>query len=171
MNVRNKDGIELSYKYHVLREKGNKKIANKAYQKDIKLIAVKITNHTDSVINIGRNAIFYSGENQIFPMEPIAVKNSVKQSVIGYLPYLLFTFLNLYISNGNTTQTYPIGLILGPGLTVGNMVTASSANSNMLYELIEYNIYNRDIQEGETVYGIIGVQDMGVNPITLKIKQ
>ena len=163
------DGIGLSYKYDILREKGNKKYAKKENKKGIRLIAVKVTNNTDSVINIGRDAIFYSGQNQIFPIEPMAIKNSLKQFVPGYLPYLLLTFTNLYITNGSTTETYPIGLLLGPGITFGNMAVAGSANTKMLNELNEYDMLNMDIQKDETVYGIIGIRDMGYSPITIKM--
>ena len=163
------DGIGFSYKYDVLRERGNKKYANKENKKGVKLIAVKITNNTDSVINIGRDVAFYSGNNQIFPMEPMAIKESLKQFVPGYLPYLLLTFTNLYVTNGNTTETYPIGLVLGPAITVGNMAMAGSANKNMLNELNEYYLMSKDIQKGETIYGIIGVRDIGYIPISVKM--
>lgn len=163
------DGIGLSYKYDVLREKGNKKYAKKEDKKGIKLIAVKITNNTDSIINIGKDVAFFSGQDQIFPMEPIAIKESIKQIVPGYLSYLLLTFLQLNIYQGNTVDSYPIGVVVGPGITMGNMTVAGSANKNMLNELYEYNILSRDIQKGETVYGIIGVRDMGYSPISVKM--
>lgn len=159
------DGVELSYKYDVLREKGNKKYANKEIKKGVKLIAIKVTNHTGSVMNMGRDAAFFSGQNQIFPMEPIAVKKSIRQITPAYLPYLLLSFSFLSVGG----DAYPIGIALGPGLTIGNMLMAGSANKKMLNELYEYNILSRDIQDGETVYGIIGVRDMGYIPLTIKM--
>ena len=163
------DGVGISYKYDVLRERGNKKYANKETKKGVKLIAVKITNNTDSVINVGRDVAFYSGQSQLFPIEPMAIKESIKQIVPGYLPYLLLTFTNLYVAIGTSTETYPIGLVLGPAITIGNMAMAGSANKNMLNELYEYNILSRDIQKGETVYGIIGIRDIGYSPISVKM--
>ncbi|MFO7657295.1 MAG: hypothetical protein R6W78_09525 [Bacteroidales bacterium] len=167
------DGIGLSYKHDVLRENGNNKYAKKEYKRGIKLIAIKITNYTDSVINIGKDAAFFSGQSQIFPMEPIVIKESIKQIVPGYLPYLIFTFTNLYVTkgtyNGVSTQTYPIGIVLGPAITIGNMAVAGTANKNLLDELYKYNILNRDIQKGETVYGIIGIGDVGYRPISVKM--
>ncbi|MEN8251802.1 MAG: hypothetical protein ABFS32_22975 [Bacteroidota bacterium] len=115
--------------------------------------------------------VLYSGLNQIFPLEPMAVKNSIKQIVPGYLPYLLLTLLQLNIYQGNSADSYPIGVIVGPGITVGNLAMAGSANKNMLNELNEYNIMNRDIQRGETIYGIIGVRDMDYNPISVKLRE
>ena len=163
------DGVGLSYKYDVLREKGNKKYAKKEDKKGVKLVAVKVTNNTDSVINVGKDVAFFSGNSQIFPMEPMAIKESIKQIVPGYLPYLLLTFLQLNIYQGNSVDSYPIGVVVGPAITIGNMAMAGSANKNLLNELYEYNILSRDIQKGETVYGIIGVRDMGYSPLTVKM--
>lgn len=168
------DGVEFSYKYDVLRESGNNKYAKKETKKGIKLVAVKITNNTVSELIIGRDIAFYSGQSQIFPMEPLVIKQSIKQIVPGYLFYLLLTPVNLTVtktsSNGhNDTEMYPVGLGLGPAITFGNMLVAGSANKNMLNELMEFNILNRDIQPGETVYGIIGIRDMGYVPLTIKM--
>ena len=168
------DGVSLSYKYDVLREKGNRKYATKEDNKNIRIVAVKLTNNTDSTINV-RDITFYSGLNPVIPMDPLAIKNSIKQIVPAYLPYLLLTFVNLYVTKTEdgvpTTDTYRIGLILGPGITIGNMAVAGSANENMLMELNDYYILNKDIHKGETVYGIIGLKAMGYSPLTVKKKK
>lgn len=163
------DGISLSYKYDVLRERGNRKYAKKEAKKGVKLIAVKITNNTDSVINVGRDIAFYSGKNQLFLMEPMVVQESIKQNVLAYLPYALLSFLNLKVTNGTSTEVYPIGLAIGPAATIGNMVIAGTANKKLLDELYDYNISSRDIQKGESVYGIIGVRDIGFSPISVRM--
>lgn len=165
------DGISLSYKHNVLRERGNNKYAKKEDKAGVRLVAIKLTNNTDSVLRVNRDLVFYSDSNQIFPLAPMAIKNSIKQVVPAYLPYLLLTLVNLSITNNNKTQVYPIGLVLGPGIAGGNMAVAGSSNNKMLKELIEYDILSRDIQKGETVYGIIGIFDLGYNPISVKIKK
>jgi len=165
------DGIEFSYKYDVLRERGNKKLAKKEDKKGVRLVAIKVTNNTDSVINIGKDVIFYCGQNPIVPIEPQALKRSIQQVVPGYLPYLLLTFVTLNVTTGNSAETFRIGYILGPFITIGNMVVAGSANKNLLTELNNYNLLNRDIQNGETVYGIIGIRDSGYNTISLKTRK
>lgn len=169
------DGVELSYKYDVLRQNGNKKYAKKEDKRGVKLVALKITNNTQSVVNIGKNLTLYSGNNQIRPMEPMVIKESIKQIVPGYLPYLLLTFVNLTTTkeqNGMIEQNViPIGLVLGPGITVGNMLIAGDANTKLLDELRLYNLIGRDIKPGETVYGIIGVRDIGYSPITVEVTE
>jgi hypothetical protein len=169
------DGVSISYKYDVLAEKGNRKYANKEEKKNVKLIAVKITNNTDSIINIGRDAIFYSGHTPLVPMDPSAVKQTIQQIVPAYLPYALLTFLTLNVTSGSSsegysTESYPIGLAIGPTITIGNMALAGASNKKLYEELTVYNLLNKDIKSGETVYGIIGLKDTGYVPITVKIK-
>ena len=164
------DGVSLSYKYDVLRERGNRKVSNKERKQGVKLIAVKVTNHTDSVLNIGKDLIFYSGENQLYPMEPAVIRSTIRQSVPPYLFYLLLTFTTLEVHDGSTTDTYPIGFALGPGIAFGNMALANSANKDLHKEVSEYYIMDKDVPEGETVYGIIGVRDVGYSPITVRLR-
>ena len=110
-----KDGISISYKYDVLKEKGNRKYARKEYVKDLKVISLKITNNTDSTIKLGKDFAFYSGSQQLFPMEPIVIKRSIKQATPSYLLYLLLTPLKLFVTtsdySGITTESYSIGYV------------------------------------------------------------
>jgi len=165
------EGISFSYKYDVLRERGNKKYSKKELRKGIKLVAVKITNNYDTTLNIGRDIVFYSGQDRLNIVDPYICKQLLKQSVPGYFLYLLFTPLQFGTTDnyGRIIESYPIGLALGPGLTAINTITAANANSKLSRELYEYDIMNRDIRAGETQYGIIGVRDSGFNPITVKL--
>ncbi len=166
------DGISLSYKYDVLQEAGNKKNAKKEDKNEVRVIAVKITNNTDSTICIGKNAAFYSGYNQLAPLSPKAIKEQIGQSPASHLLYLLLMPMNLYTTKqsdtGTETKSYPIGLIVGPGIAIGNMVVASNSNSNMEIELIKNDVIGRDIQKGETIYGIVAFKGVGYLPLSIK---
>ncbi len=164
------DGIGLSYKYDVLREKGNYKYAKKEARNGIKIVAVRLTNYVDTIINVSNDLEFYLGDNQLLLLEPSVTKSSIKQSVPSYLPYMLLSLITLTVTNQNGTKIYPIGLAIGPGITLGNMLTAGSANKKFLKELTEYTILNKDIPPGGTIYGLIGIRDVGFNPITVKRK-
>jgi hypothetical protein len=165
------DGIGISYKYDVLTERGNRKYAKKEKKYGVKLVAVKVTNHTDTPLTIGKDIAFYSGQYRIFLMEPTVIRNTLKQNASSYLFYLLLTFLNFSVTNDVFTQTYPVGLVLGPTVTLGNASLASSANKDLHYELNQHNMMNVKIGQGETVYGIIGVRDIGYYPISLRVMQ
>jgi len=165
------EGISFSYKYDVLRERGNNRYAKKENKKGIKLVAVRLTNNTDTTISIAKHVSFFAGGNQIFPLEPVAIKHTIKQIVPSYLPYLLLTFLNFYVATGNSVEVYPIGLVLGPGITIGNMATSATANARLFQELNRYNLLHQDIKKGETLYGIIGFARTGYDPIEVKINK
>lgn len=165
------DGIGFSYKYDVLRERGNKRYAKKEFLNRIKLIAVKVTNNSDTVINIGKNAAFYSDQHQVLPIDPMQVKETIKQIVPSYIPYILLTFVNLYISDGSGTTRIPIGLALGPIFTVSNLTKAGSSNKILLRELNKFNLLNKDIEKGETVYGIIGIRDNSYGQLSVKMTE
>jgi len=169
-NIREKqDGIEFSYRYDVLRERGNKKMGKKELKNGIKIIAVRITNNSDSTICIGSDVVFYTGLKEVTPLSPIIVKNAVKQSIIGYLPYFIGAFGNSTVTlNGRVVSTFNFGLILWPGIAIGNMLVANTANSNLLKELNKYDMIGTKIKPGVTVYGIIGIQDDGFIPLTIK---
>jgi hypothetical protein len=165
------DGIGFSYKYDVLREKQNNKYAKKETAKGVKVVAIKVTNHTDKTIVINRDLDFYLGNNQTTPMEPLVVKTSLKQGVAGHLGYLLLTFLKLWVNKNGEVTVYPIGYVLGPGLAIGNMAVAGTANNMFYTELNENNILFREIPAGQTVYGLIGIHDSGYNPLSVKLKK
>jgi hypothetical protein len=163
-------GIAFSYKYDVLRENGNKKYAKKEVSKGLKIVAVRISNFTDRTINVSNDLTFYLGNTPIIPVDPLLAKNTLRQIVPSYLPYLLLTLLRLDVTAGSSFNSYPIGLVLGPGLTIGNMAVAASANKNFQTELNDQSLFNKDIPKGETVYGLIGIRDVGYSPISLKLK-
>jgi hypothetical protein len=163
-------GLEFSYKLGVLRENGNKKYAKREDRKAIRLASVKIVNTSDRSYTVGSNLKFYSGNSELILIDPATLHRELKQGVPIYLLYLLMTPIQFYSTNssGQTTST-PIGVVLGPGLAIGNMVGAGGANQNFLKELNTFNLINKTIKPGETVYGIIGIRDIGYNPINIKV--
>lgn len=162
----NLEDISLNYRYDILSEKGNRKISKKERKNNVKLVAVKITNNTDKVINIGKNAAFFSGSSLIYPMDAISTRNNLKQSVPSHLLYLLLSPLTLSVNGSNPV---PIGLILGPVISGGNMIVAANANNNFYKELVQYDILYRDIQPGETVFGLVGFRNLDYTPLTIKL--
>jgi hypothetical protein len=165
-----RDGIEISYKYNVLQEKGNKKFSKKELKRDVQIVAIKLTNNTGRTVNIRKDLLFYAGDVPIYPMQPVDIKNAIRQSVPSYLPYILLTFVSVTGYEGASAVTVPVGLALGPGITAGNMAVAATANKHLLQELEQYNILDRDIAPGETVFGIIGVRHSGYGAITVHLK-
>ncbi|WP_347158557.1 hypothetical protein [Pontibacter chitinilyticus] len=166
--------IVLQYKYDVLAEAGNKKYAKKEKQHFVQVVAVKITNNSDHVIDATNDLKFFAGQNQFAPIAPELAQRQLKQGVPIYLLYLLFTPMQLTTTTGGLngvspeTNTFPLGVILGPGLTLFNVVRASSANKLLLRDLQSYNIANRQLMPGETLYGLVTISNSGYNPITIQ---
>ena len=162
-SVENSD--QFSYKYNVLRLAGNKKLAKKEDKFNVRIVAIRIVNTSNRVLRYGYNFDFYSGDYKARLLEPEVVTASLKQSVPIYLLYLLLTPMTFE----TTSSSIPIGLVVGPGITAGNMIVAGSANKRFREELIEYSIIEREIKPGETFYGLIGISDNSYMPLTLKM--
>jgi hypothetical protein len=162
------DNVKLEYKYDLL----DKKYAKKEIKKEVRLVAVKITNNSDKDIMFGGNTkLTYENGTEISVLENDKVFKTLKQSPASYLFYLLLTPLNFTTSSssGNSSST-PIGLIVGPGLTGGNMIAAISANKKFKTQMLEYNINGSIIKKGETKYGLIGIKSDSFDSLKLKIE-
>ncbi|MDX5419012.1 MAG: hypothetical protein LPK09_07335 [Hymenobacteraceae bacterium] len=166
--------VLLEYKYDVLLERNNKKYAKREKKKLVQVAAVKITNNSYETITLGENSTFLAGNNSFTPLDPTVAHSQLKQGVPIYLLYLLFSNGRLiteetYVGNTKTGEkSFPIGLIIGPGLTLYNMIKAGNANQRFLAELQQYHIPNKQVRPGETVYGLIAIPNSSYNPLYLK---
>ncbi|MEQ9264849.1 MAG: hypothetical protein RLN81_06480 [Balneolaceae bacterium] len=160
-------GIEFSYKYNVLKESGNKKYAKKEDKKNLQLVAVRVTNRSDSQIIFEEDVTLYAGGRMLRPIDPDIIKSQLKQNAPLYL---LYSLLWLQISSCEDNECDTTNLPIGVPIALGNMAVAGSANGKLLEELNEYDILDRPINPGETVYGIIGIKDTGYNPLTIQIR-
>lgn len=165
--------IKLEYKYDLLAKKYKKK----EEKREIKVVAVKITNNSNNDYVFGKDLkLAYENGNVIYMMQNDELFKTLKQSTASYLFYLLLTPVNFYTSETNSngfeeeTSSFPIGLILGPGIAGGNMITAGSANKKFKQELLEYNILGSTIKSGETKFGIIGIRNNSYDSLELKIE-
>lgn len=135
------------------------------------LVAVKITNTTGRPLKFPEDIALQAGNQDIMLLDPQFIHSKLKQGVPIYLLYLLFTPMKLYTNNSNGDyNSYDVGYLLGPGLTALNMGIAASANNKFKEDLLDYSLANRVIEDGETVYGIIGFQDVGYAPIKIELK-
>ncbi len=161
--------VKLEYKYDLL----SKKYAKKELKKGVKLVAVKITNKTDRDLKFGKDIkLCHDNGAEVYVMNNEDVFSTLKQGVAIYLLYLPLTFLtfNTFDANGNLTSTTPIGYIIGPGITGGNIAVAASANKKFKTELLDYNINGTIIKKGETKHGLIGIKENSVAALRLKVE-
>jgi len=164
--------VKLEYKYDLL----DKRYAGKEAKKEVKLVAVKITNESDKDLMFGRDIkLTYENGKELFIMENDKIFRTLKQSPPSYLFYLLLTPLNLYTStntDGRETRSssIPVGLVLGPALAGGNLITAASANKKFRTELAVHNINGIVIKKGETKYGLIGIKSNTFDALRIKLE-
>ena len=167
------NSIVLVYKYDLLIKKYKKKESNN----NIKLVAIKITNNSNFDYIFGNNLnLSYENGDSVLVMENEQTFQIIRQRPASYLWYLLLAPIQFY--SGTTTNSYgqteatnsfPIGLILGPGIAAGNMIASSNANKNFKNDLTKYSIIGKTIKKGETVYGLLGIQSRGYEALKIRI--
>jgi hypothetical protein len=170
-NVNN--DVTLEYKYDLLDHKYAKKEKNNT----IKLIAIKVTNNSDRDMVFGRDiTLTYENDAILYLMEKETIYRTLKQSPASYLWFLLLSPIQIYktetntYNNPGTTSSFPVGLIVGPGIAGGNMIVASSANKKFNTDLNDYNINGKTIKKGETVYGLVGIKSNNFDAIKIKVQ-
>lgn len=171
-NTSSDEAVSFYYQYDVLRKRYRKKEMNSG----LRVVAVKITNNSNRDLVIGRD-IEVTGPNgsALYLFDNQHIFKTLRQQTASHLLYMLLSPLTLKITSGTqtygapaNTTTIPIGLVLGPALTIGNMSGAGSANSGFKSDLNTYNLTGRTIPAGQTIYGIIGVQSPHYNALFLK---
>mgnify|MGYP007014081734 CR=1 FL=1 len=113
------DNVTLEYKYGVLENK----YVKKETQYQIKLLSVKITNNTNKDLTFGQNLkLQYSNGANADIVDNSTAYELLRQSSGSHFLYLLLTPLNFHTTDaqGRQTSSTPIGLVLGPVLSLLN---------------------------------------------------
>ncbi|MBB6610300.1 hypothetical protein H7F15_04550 [Pontibacter sp. Tf4] len=159
------DGLVYSYQYDLLQNKRNKKYAKRETKHLMRVVAVKITNTTDSTISIANDYKFMLGNADVVPVPPAIAANKLKQGVPIYLLYLLLNVRITTEENGKETSSTFIPT--GPPIAGLNMIIAANANRKFKEELIAFDISNKTVAPGETVYGLLTLQTIAPAPIRI----
>ena len=160
-------GVILQYKYDVLNSVRNKKYSKKEDKKGVQLVSVKVTNNSPDPVSFIDDVKIYSGEKRILPMAPKLIHSQLKQNAAIYILYGLLWFT---ISNCEDGECDNIAIPIGLPIGIGNIAYAASANKRFLQELEAYNLLNKTIAPGETVYGLVGVESTGFDPLTFEVE-
>ncbi len=65
----------------------------------------------------------------------------------------------------------PIGIIVGPLLTLINVMVSSSANDAFVKDVSDNNVYGKALKPGEEITGFLVFRDAGTAPITARLKK
>ena len=163
-------GVLLEYKYNVLK---NKKYNKKENKKGVKVASLKITNKSGRDLIFGKNLQLVNSKGVNLPLATNKdVYNVLKQKSGFYFFYLLLTPMQIGGSAneyGEIEDGVPAGLVIGPGLALGNFLMANSANKKFNKELTDFDLYGRTIKNGETIYGLIGISSDSHEKIGMKL--
>jgi hypothetical protein len=165
--------LQFGYQYDALRLHGrNKKYVKKEQKKGYHVVAVQVKNNTGADVDFSRDAVLYHGDRPISPVSPILAAQDMKQGVFIYLLYVLLnpTFYTNSSTNGYATTSDGTTIYMGPFIAGGNMLGASLANKNFRTELEQYDLTNRVIHPGETVYGLVCLREAAVAPLRLELR-
>lgn len=162
--------VSLDYQFDALRlTHRNKKYVKKENKFGYRVVAVKVTNNWDREVNFSRDLNLIYGDRPIMPVPATTAAHDLRQGVPIYLLYLLLNFQvggTTDARTGNTTGgTF---LPTGPFIAGGNMLVAGGANTNLRKEFEAYDLTNRVIKPGETVYGILSLRETAVAPIRVE---
>lgn len=169
--------VIAEYHYNALVETNNRKYHKKEIKRLVQLVAVKVTNNTNSDLEYNKNFKLYSSNSEVSPLPVETVYSALKQQAPLYLLHLLWSFTNVTTSTETTnngysrgeTKVYPIGLIIGPAVALGNVLVASSANDKFRNELIDHSIFNKVIKKGETKFFLIGLNGSSFQPLSVRV--
>lgn len=157
--VKTTEKLDLSYRYDVLRDAGgNKKYMNKEIKNDIRIVAVKLTNNSDSTIFIAKDVLFYCGDTKVKLMSPFEIKSKIQQTWPAYGLYLI-----------GCISLAPLDILVFGGIGAGNMIVAGTSNKKLLTELTEFDITNKEIKKGESIIGLIGFETLHSDPLTVRL--
>jgi hypothetical protein len=168
-----KTPVQLDYQFDALRLRGrNKKYVKKELKHGYHVVAVRVTNTTGAEINFSRDVTLYYGDRPVVPVAGGLAAHDMKQGVAIYLLYVLLnpTLTRTSSTNGYVTNQESNTYYIGPFIAGGNMLGASMANSNFRRELEQYDLTNRSIRPGETVYGLVCLREANVAPLRLELR-
>ena len=139
-------GVLLEYKYDVIKKK---KYYKKELKKGVKVVSVKITNNTSGDLIFGKDIkLVNSHDVDLLLTSNNEMYDVLKQKSGLYFLYLLLGFVSFttFDSEGNVDNSIPVGLVIGPGVALGNFFVANSANKKFKTELTEYELYGKTIK-------------------------
>ncbi|MBG8552420.1 hypothetical protein [Hymenobacter guriensis] len=165
--------IDFSYRYGALLTHGpNKKYVKKERKRGYQLVAVQVKNNTTAELNFSRDLELSFGDRPVQPVGSLQASEDLKQGVAIYLLYLPLNFrvVSTVSNNGGVVQDNSVFIPTGPFIAAGNMIGAGTANKNMRNELARYDLTNKVIRPGETVYGLLPLRETNVAPLKLTLR-
>lgn len=166
-NSANVDDLEISYKYNVLSSRGNRRFVKRERKKDLSVIAVKLTNHSNAPFTVTHSNFRIFASNKLLqPVNPSRAAGELKEK---NALYLLYSLLFLTISKEDNGEIKQTNLPIGIPIALGNFMVGMSSNSNIRQNFRQDHIYGKTIQPGEQLSGLAYFYDTNFEPLTFTI--
>jgi hypothetical protein len=168
-----KDSLEYFVMTDVFRKTGNEKCSHKEKKHNMACLALKIVNHSNSVMTFtSENFRFQSEGIDIEYVEPMAFYKNIKQIAGLYLIYLPFNpiIVKQYITYSYVPFVSPVVIVppvvtykyypipMGLPIGIANCIVASHANKKLAKDLFDKQILGKTVDPSQTVYGYIYIK-------------
>jgi hypothetical protein len=171
------DSIEYALCFNVLQKTSNTRYANIEQKVNLRLVAVKLFNHTNSpIILTEENLKFMSGGFEVLYVTPDYYYQKVQRHP-GYYFFWLFanpSFVKTTISSGGygppQISQKLIVIPIGIPIAILNFAIASNANKQFKQHLLDNALLNRTLQPNEYTYGYIFIRKPVNNDFLLQKK-
>lgn len=147
--------IQITYRYNILRDCGNFKLADNEKMKRISLLAVLIDNSSADTLNFPDDIIIYSGDNELIPLE---FGEAVRALTANYSSHEEVDF-----EVESKTGTWNLGTGLFNGIKTIN------SNKSFRDEMKEYYLVNSMIIPGTKVSGLLALPIQRNKPLTFHL--
>jgi hypothetical protein len=164
------NNIKLEYKYDLL----TKKYARREYRKDIKVVAIKVTNNSENDLEFGKDfSLAFNDGRNVELLDTDVLYKKLKQRSGSFLWYLYFAGFGLqpYSNTDNNSSSLLVLVpVLSSGLAFGNYIVAYESNNEFKDELKKYEMLWKKIPKGESKVGIIGIWSGNHDGLVIKMK-
>ena len=166
------DDVYITYRYNVQEMNANRPYARKERKKDMRLIAVEISNNRTTEFTLNRDSLSIlttlGGEVQFLETRQYtkAIRQYSETFVIFYgLAGIGAAWGSDPNGEGFFNMSYnPIPLAVG----VGNAIFAESSNSKQKRNLRAFEIFDKPVAPGKKLHGLLPVQTEGLPELIFK---
>ena len=146
------DKLKFAYNDKAFEQTRNRKYIRKAVRKQVNIVAVRITNASNTSINIKSDLVLKADQAKLICIQPENVKRLLRQH--SFLYFLGMCGISIVSTSASTVVyfgIYPFNAVY----VLPNFIVAASANKNFLEELSFYNIESMEVPAYSVRYGIL----------------
>jgi hypothetical protein len=147
--------VTIAYRYHVLKDSGNKKYVRKEYDNQVSLLAVRINN---------------DGPDTLFFPENFLVKTKLDTLSMLHMEEAYELLCQTIVEDNDYEVEGLIELLISLPIEINNMIVQPKANKNFNTELEEYYLLPCYIAPGVSMIGLLALDVEKDTPLWFGLK-